>query len=93
MERMENDRIAYRVYVGECGDSCSVAMSRKRWIDTVKDLRKRSLDVRQARRMVVICEGKCVGRRPGDEPLTWTSCHSYMNPLRGGSLSVTDPTT
>ena len=37
MERMENDRIAYRVYVGECGGSCSVAMSRKRWIDTVKD--------------------------------------------------------
>ena len=53
VERMENDRIANRVYVGECAGSCSVGRSRKRWIDTVKDcLRKRSLDVRQAGRMV-----------------------------------------
>ena len=49
----ENDRIAKRVYVGECAGSRSVSRPRKRWIDTVKDyLKKRGLDVRQARRMV-----------------------------------------
>ena len=49
---MENDRIAKRVYVGECSGSRSVGRSRKRWLDTVKDcLKKRDLDVRQARRM------------------------------------------
>ena len=53
MERMEDDRIAKRVYVGECAGSCSVGRSRKRWIDTMKDcLKKRGLDVRKARRMV-----------------------------------------
>ena len=52
---MENDRIAKKVYVGECGGSRSVGRPRKRWIDTVKDcLRKRDLDVRQARRMCII---------------------------------------
>ena len=41
-----------RESVGECG-SHSVDRARKRWIDTVKDcLRKRDLDVRQARRML-----------------------------------------
>ena len=53
MERMENDRIAKRVYVGECVVSRSVGRPRKRWIDKVKDcLKKRGLGVRQARRMV-----------------------------------------
>ena len=53
VERMENDRIAKKVYVGECADSRSVGRSRKIWIDTVKDcLRKRGLDVRPTRRMV-----------------------------------------
>ena len=53
MERMENDGIAKRVYVGECGGSCSEGRPRKRWVDTVKDyLKKGGLDVRQARRMV-----------------------------------------
>ena len=52
-ERMEKDRIAKRVYVGECNGSHSVGRLRKRWNDTMKDcLRKRGLDVRQARRMV-----------------------------------------
>ena len=46
VERMENVK---RVYVGECAGSRSVGMARKRWIDTVK---KRGLDVRQARIMV-----------------------------------------
>ena len=50
---MKNDRIAKRVYVGKCAGSHSVCWPRKRWIDTVKEgLKKRGLDVRQARRMV-----------------------------------------
>ena len=53
MERIEKDRIAKTVYAGECADSCSVGMPRKRWIDTVKEcLRKRGLDVREAARVV-----------------------------------------
>ena len=49
---MENDRIAKRVYVAECADSRSLGGLRKRWINTVKDcLKKRGLDVSQARRM------------------------------------------
>ena len=50
---MENDRIAKRVYAGECAGSRSVSRTRKRWIDIVKDcLKKRGLDVMQASRMV-----------------------------------------
>ena len=50
---MENDRIAKRVYVGECTDYRSVCRTRKRSIDTVKDcLKKRDLDVRQTRIML-----------------------------------------
>ena len=50
---MENNRIAKRIYVGECTGSHSVGRAWNRWIDTVKDcLKKRGLDVRQARRMV-----------------------------------------
>ena len=53
MERMNNYTIAKRVYVGECAGSRSVDRPRKRWINTVKDcLKKRGLDVKQARRMV-----------------------------------------
>ena len=53
MERMERDRIAKRVYVGKCAGSRSMGRPRKRWIYTVKDcLKKRSLDVKQARRIV-----------------------------------------
>ena len=48
VERMEIDRIAKRVYIGECAGSRSVGRPRKRWTDTVKDcLKKRGLDVRQ----------------------------------------------
>ena len=40
-------------HVGVCASTRSVGRSGKRWIDIVKEcLRKRSLDVRQARRMV-----------------------------------------
>ena len=53
VEKMEKDKIDKRVYVGECAGSRSVGRPRKRWTDTVKEcLRKRGLDVRQARRMV-----------------------------------------
>ena len=45
MERVEKDRIAKRVYVGECAGIRSVGRRRKRWSDTVKEcLRKRGLD-------------------------------------------------
>ena len=37
VERIENDRIAKRVYAGECASSCSVYRPWKRWIDTVKE--------------------------------------------------------
>ena len=50
MEGKENDRISKRFYGGVCAASRSVGRARKRWIDSVKEcLRKRSLDVRQAR--------------------------------------------
>ena len=45
--------IAKRVYVGEFAGSRSVGRLLKRWVDIVKEcLKKRGLDVRQARRMV-----------------------------------------
>ena len=48
VERMENDKIANRVYVGECAGSRSVSRVQKRWIDTMKEcLRKRCLDGKQ----------------------------------------------
>ena len=41
------------VYVSACAGSRSASRPWKRWIDTIKKcLRKRSLEVRQARRMV-----------------------------------------
>ena len=50
---MENDRIAKKFYVGQFAGRRSVDRLRKRWIDTMKEcLKKRGLDVRQARRMV-----------------------------------------
>ena len=54
MWRMENDRIVKRVYIGECAGSRSVGrlcMLWKRCIDTVMECLKKSLDVRQARKM------------------------------------------
>ena len=32
VERMENNRISKRVYVGDCAGSCSVGRPRKRWL-------------------------------------------------------------
>ena len=37
VERMERDRSAKRVYVGECAGSRSLDRQRKRWIDTLKE--------------------------------------------------------
>ena len=49
VERMERDRIAE----GECSGSRSVGRPWKRWIDIVKEcLKRRGLDINQARRMV-----------------------------------------
>ena len=84
-----------RVYVGECVGIRSVGGPRKSWIDAVRNcLRKRGLDVGQARR---VCEGECVGRGPGDEPQILARCLScglcrHVKPV-GGNLSVTEPTT
>ena len=53
VERMERNRIAKRVYVGEGASNHLLGRPRKRWTDTVKDyLRKRGLDVRKTRRVV-----------------------------------------
>ena len=57
---MENDKIAKRVYEGECTGSRSVGRPRKRRIDTMNDcLKKRGLDVRQAR---IMLHDRSVGR-------------------------------
>ena len=46
------EKIAKRVFVGECVGSCSVGRPRKRWIDTWnKFLKKRGLDISQERRI------------------------------------------
>ena len=58
VERMESDRIARRVYVGECAGSRSMGRPRTRWSNIVKECsRKRDSDVREVRRMVQdMCE-------------------------------------
>ena len=45
VERMEKDRIAKRVYVGECAGSYSVGRPRKRWIDTMKVFKQKKKGV------------------------------------------------
>ena len=42
VERMKRDKIAKRVYVGECAGSRSVGKLWKRWIDTAKECFKKS---------------------------------------------------
>ena len=66
-----------------------------KWIDNVKEcLKKRELDVRQARRMAQDrSEGEFIGHSPGYEPLTLLRCQSCMKTLKGGSLFVAKPTT
>ena len=54
VERMERDMIGKRVYVGEFVGSRSVGRPGKRSLGTLKDFwKKRGLDVRQARKMVL----------------------------------------
>ena len=76
-DHVERDRIAKSVYVGECAGSHSMGRPWKRWIDTVMEcLRKRGLDVWQARRMVGVCEEECMGCSPWDKLLTLIRSHS-----------------
>ena len=46
--------------------------------------------------MAGVWEEECMGRSPGDEPLTLTmsvvGCHSYMKSVKGGISSVIEPT-
>ena len=52
---MEDERTAKKVYVRESAIICSVVRPWKRWTDTEKDcLKKKGLDVRQARRWCMI---------------------------------------
>ena len=52
VEGMERGMIAKRVYVGEFAGGRSAGRPRQRWLNTVKEcLKKRGLDVRQARRI------------------------------------------
>ena len=54
VQRMENNRITKIFYVGKCAGSRSMGRPWNRWTDSVKDcLRKRGLDVWQARRIVL----------------------------------------
>ena len=57
VERMEKDRIAKRVYVGECAGSHSVGRPRKRWIDTVKDCKKKRFGCQPSKEKVRVCDG------------------------------------
>ena len=41
VERMENDMIAKRVYVGECAGSRLVGRVWKRWIDALRDFKEK----------------------------------------------------
>ena len=91
---MKNDRIAKKVYIRVCAGSCSVSRLRKRWIDTVKEcLKKRGLNVKQARSMVHdksvwrVCEVECMGYYLGDKPFTLTKF------WKGRISSVANPTT
>ena len=48
--------------------------------------------------MVKVCERECIGRCPGNEPLTLTRCHScelqkLYEAFEGGSPSMTKLTT
>ena len=69
LERMENGRIAKRVYIGECTGSHSVGRPQKRWIDTMKDSFKKKVWMSGK-------QGKWMGHSQGDESLTLMRCHS-----------------
>ena len=60
VERMENDKIAKRVHVGDCAGSRSDGRPRNRWNETAKACLKKKkklkigLEIRQPRRMVYV---------------------------------------
>ena len=58
VERMENDRITKRVFVGECAGSRSVGRPRKMWIDTVK---KVWMSDKQREWCIIKVRGECMG--------------------------------
>ena len=77
MMRMENDRIAKRVYVVECACSRSVGRLQKRWIDTVKDYLKKEVCMSDKQG-----EWCMMGAYGGglNEPLTLMRCHCCKLP-------------
>ena len=84
---------------GECVSSHLVGQPQMRWIDSVNYcLKKRGLNVGQARRMVRVCTWKCLRHSRGYELLTSTRCYScglsqIYETLRDGGLSVAKPVT
>ena len=63
VERIENDRVAERVYVGECAGICSVGKPRSRSIDIMKVcLKERGLDVWMSGKQGVWCMIGVYGR-------------------------------
>ena len=100
IERKGNDRIAERVYTGECLGSHLVGQPRKMWSDRVNDHSKKGgLEIRQARRMVHERNGwwrferKIFGGEPKvDEPLNLTRGRScgvsrLYKAFKGGGCS------
>ena len=87
VERMERDKIAMKVYAGEC------VLAVVQWVmKEMECLKKRGLDISQTGRMVQNrSEWHWFVRR--DEPLTLMRCHRYIKPLKYGSPSVAEPTT
>ena len=73
VQRMKNDRISKRVYVGECTGSRSEGRPRKRWIDTVKECFKKA-------RGMVHDRSEWRGFVRGNVHLTLTRCRSCGSP-------------
>ena len=63
MERMENNKIARRVYVGKCAGSPPVDRLEKSWINTVKEYLKKKkvwLSGKQGKWCVIRMNGRGV---------------------------------
>ena len=56
VERLENDRIAKRVYVGECAGNHSVSRQQKSWIYTIEGLYVRFFSNLQGMVLLIIRE-------------------------------------
>ena len=88
VEGMENDRIAKRIYVGECAGSHSVGSPPKKWINTREAmLEEIALDVRRARRMVhdrsvwlEFVRGNAWGIARGMNPWPWQDATALWSP-------------